>query len=232
MANSGWKFALRLSTKRLSALRLSTKRLSALLALAFFAGVCAIPNQADAQRRFSMFDNMSAQRANMYLDTRARGIGDLLTIQLQQQTNLQNRDQRSMTKSTSATANLDTSYATGGGSAGSLTGDYNTASDRNFDGGNTFNSARTLNDSFTVVVIDVLPNKNMLVAGTRQVLIEGSERTVMLSGIVRHWDVAVDNSVSSQLVANLEVEYLAHGEDQQYTRQGWLMKQMSKVWPF
>jgi flagellar basal body L-ring protein FlgH len=58
------------------------------------------------------------------------------------------------------------------------------------------------------MVDDVLPNGNLVVKGVRKRTYGGETQFVVFSGIARYWDVAGDNTVSSNLIHNAEVEYI------------------------
>lgn len=179
----------------------------------------------------SMWANRTQSQIASFRDTRARSVGDLITVTINQRTDVQNQDSRVLSKSTNADGSLDTGYG-GSGTSGNITADYQTSSQRNFDGSTSFNSARNFSSRFTVVVLDVQPNGNMLIGGIESIKIAGDKRTLVLSGIVRAVDIRADNSVNSQLVANLELEYAEKGVETEYTRQGWLMRKITKIWPF
>ncbi len=63
----------------------------------------------------------------------------------------------------------------------------------------------------TAVVVDVLPNGNMVVNGRREIRIDKETKLIEFSGIVRRYDIAADNSVASELVANAKVCYVGSG---------------------
>ncbi len=57
------------------------------------------------------------------------------------------------------------------------------------------------------IVVDVLPNGNLVVEGCRQRLITREMRTLRLRGIVRPADIGPFNTVQSQYIANLYFTY-------------------------
>jgi len=191
-------------------------------------GLSSKTENANAQ---SMWANRSQSQIASYRDTRARRVGDLITVAINETTDVQNQDSRALSKSTNADGSLDTGYG-GSGTSGNITADYQTSSQRNFDGSTSFNSARNFSDRFTVAVLDVQPNGNMLIGGLRSVEVGQDQRTLVLSGMIRAVDIRADNSVNSQLVANLELKYAGKGVETEYTRQGWLMRKITKIWPF
>jgi flagellar L-ring protein precursor FlgH len=64
---------------------------------------------------------------------------------------------------------------------------------------------KTLNALFSCLVVDVMPNGNMVIQGDR-ILTSGSEKmNVRFSGVVRPQDVNASNVVESTRVANAEI---------------------------
>src|SRR3546814_9948412 len=84
---------------------------------------------------------------------------------------------------------------------------FDLGSDQSFAGGGASTQSNTLSGSVTVIVTRVLPNGNLVVRGEKQVsLNQGAER-VALEGIVRPIDIAANNSVTSDRIANARISY-------------------------
>ncbi len=86
--------------------------------------------------------------------------------------------------------------------------------------------------SGTVTVTDVLPNGNLILRGTREITIQGDNRTLIVTEVVRAYDISPDNTVNSRLVSDLRMFYDGKGAEQAFTKQGWLGRIGNKVWPF
>jgi flagellar L-ring protein precursor FlgH len=86
------------------------------------------------------------------------------------------------------------------------------------------------------IVVDVLPNGNMVVSGRREIRIDKETKLIEFSGIVRRVDIANDNTVQSELVANAEIRYRGHGpltnSTQRYGLGGWIHSWFGWLWPF
>jgi flagellar L-ring protein precursor FlgH len=59
---------------------------------------------------------------------------------------------------------------------------------------------------------------------------EGSE-FIQVRGIVRSTDIQMDNSVSSQRLANAQISYKGTGDLAASTKPGWLSSALFKFWP-
>ncbi|QDT10253.1 flagellar basal body L-ring protein FlgH [Planctomycetes bacterium K23_9] len=195
------------------------------------ASACFV-NDADAQ---SLFERRSVNQIDQYRSYAARHRGDLLSVMINESTDVENRDERSLDKSGNSSIAAGLDYGLGG-DLGSATGNGNlgktSSSSRAFSGDTEFRSERQFSDKFTVTIVDVLPNGNLVIKGERAISVQGDERQLRLSGIVRQYDVLPNNTVPSHLVANLKIELDAKGAEQSYNKQGWFSRRVNKVWPF
>ena len=186
-------------------------------------------------RAQSLFERRSTNQIDQYRNYAARHRGDLLFVLINESTDVENRDERSLDKQGSSSFTNQLDYGFGGAlgsSAGNASIGQSGASKRGFSGDTEFRSERQFSDKFTVTVIDVLPNGNMVVSGKRQISVQGDLRELHLTGIVRQFDVLPNNSVPSHLVANLKIQLEADGAEQSFGNQGWFSRSMNRLWPF
>ncbi len=85
--------------------------------------------------------------------------------------------------------------------------------------GNT-NHSRKISTLMVVMVIDELPNRNLVVEGSRTVSIDGETQYAVVSGIIRPEDIEHDNTVNSNQVANLNVRLFPEGSIANAGRRG------------
>lgn len=183
----------------------------------------------------SLWKRRDPQRAYLTRDSRARDVGDLITIDINVASEVQNQEDNAMEKNTGASASFDFDSSSGGGfgtSAASAALDSSKASSRSFDGAATYRDSREFTDHITVVVTDVLPNGNLVLCGQRNVTISGEQRTLVVSGVVRAIDIGPDNRVNSRYIADFKTVYEGEGASKKFVHQGWLGKAVNKVWPF
>jgi flagellar L-ring protein precursor FlgH len=186
-------------------------------------------------RAQSLFERRSVNQIDQYRNYAARHKGDLLFVLINENTDVENRDERTLDKESNASFSGDLDYLFGGGlgnAAGSASVGASSASQRGFAGDTEFRSERQFSDKFTVTVVDVLPNGNLVVSGKRMITVQGDLRALRLSGVVRQYDVLPGNSVPSHLVANLKIQLDAEGAEQAFSNQGWLSRRFNKWWPF
>jgi flagellar L-ring protein precursor FlgH len=190
---------------------------------------------AGVVRADSIWDRRDPRSAYLFVDNRARQVGDLLTIVVREATDIDNKEKRALDKKTASGGifKYNTQATDGAGThAASLDFDASGSSTRSFDGKSEFSSQRELADRMTVTVIDVLPNGNLLIEGLRRRVVSGDERLLRVSGIVRPIDIGPGNIVESQFIANFQLAYDSKGAESKFTNQGWLNRVVNHVWPF
>jgi flagellar L-ring protein precursor FlgH len=83
-----------------------------------------------------------------------------------------------------------------------------------------------------VTVVDVLPNGNLVIEGSRFVSYSGEKQYATLRGIVRLDDITNTNTVASSSIADARVEFLSEGTISASQRKGWLSRVIDTVNPF
>ena len=172
----------------------------------------------------------------MYSDKRASRVGDLITIVVQENTTATKDNKTSTSKKASMDAAI-TAFLYSPAASGLLTKGgtlparkYNSAN--TFDGGGTINNSEQIVAQVTVRVIDVLPNGNMVVEGTRETAFSGEKQNIILHGIVRSEDVTANNTVYSYNVADAKIQIIGKGAITDSQRKGWFTKIWDKISPF
>ncbi len=203
------------------------------------ATVCLATMMASSVRQNvtaqSLFMRRSNNQIDQYRDYAARNRGDTLSVLIAESTDVENRDERTLDKSGQSSSSQGFDYGIGGtlgAGAGDANMGHNNANQRGFTGDAEFRSERAITDRFSVTVLDVLPNGNLIISGTRLISVQNDVRQLKLTGIVRQYDVLPNNTVPSYLVANLEMTLDAKGTEQAFTNQGWLSRRINRFWPF
>ncbi|MHC4842615.1 MAG: flagellar basal body L-ring protein FlgH [Planctomycetota bacterium] len=166
---------------------------------------------------------------NLYADDVARNIGDVLTIVINESSKVDNKAKRDLKKET------DRSIAFNGELGKYVDiGDFgmSASSGNELKGKADYKDERKFTDSITVVVMDILPNGNLVVMGTRDRNIAGDIQTIEVSGIVRSSDVAFVNIVNSNRVANFRIVTKNGGIEAPFNRPGWFGRMLDIIWPF
>lgn len=140
----------------------------------------------------------------MFEDRRARMIGDVITITINERTSAA----KTAANSSSKSGSVDFSAPTLFGVPATTTARAALAaeSENSFEDKGSASSSNTFTGTIAVTVVDVLPNGNLLVAGEKQVSLDKGVEYVRFSGVVNP-DNINGNVVSSTLVADARVEY-------------------------
>ena len=168
----------------------------------------------------------------LYADDVARQIGDILTVKITEDSKVDNKAQRDLKKETDRSTSFDGNLGIDHilPSIPGLTMDAESSNELKSKA--DYKDQRTFVDQVTVVVVDILPNRNLVVMGTRNRNIAGDIQTIEVSGIVRPSDIAFDNTVKSEQVADFRIVTKNDGVAAPYTRPGWLGSIFDVVWPF
>lgn len=104
--------------------------------------------------------------------------------------------------------------------------------ENDFDGSGETTRNESMTASITARVIEVSPNGNLFIKGSRKVKVNNEAQYITLTGLVRPADVSPDNTVLSSYIAEAAIEYTGSGPVSDKQRPGWLMRAADFVWPF
>lgn len=98
------------------------------------------------------------------------------------------------------------------------------------------NKRGALQARLTAMVIDELPNGNLVISGRREVRIDQDVKLIEFAGVVRKYDIAANNTVTSELVADATVSFTTSGPIANTGRRrganGWFSNAIDWLWPF
>lgn len=180
----------------------------------------------------SIWAKRDTNTRTVYADDVARNIGDVLTIKIIEDSKVDNKAKRDLQKETDRSSEFN----------GELNIDHVLPSIPGFTMNATtanelkskadYKDERSFEDRVSVVVVDILPNGNLVVIGTRDRNIAGDIQTIEVSGIVRPSDIAFDNTIKSEQVANFRIVSQNSGVAAPYTKPGWLGRIFDVLWPW
>ena len=170
--------------------------------------------------------------ANLFQDNRARNVGDLITVIVNEATNTNEREQRSLDKSNTVSGSGNFSGTSSAGPAGALNFSLGDSFRKQSNGAAQMTSGRTFQDRLTATVVDIMPNGNLVIEGYRSRVVATEERVLRVTGVVRQQDIGTGNAVQSTSVANFRVSYLGAGPATRTLNQNFLGRVMNRVWPW
>ncbi|MFK4764815.1 flagellar basal body L-ring protein FlgH [Desulfobaculum sp. SPO524] len=176
----------------------------------------------------------------LFSDNRARRVGDIVQVNIVETSNgkhtADTTSDRDSTMSMNITGFWGRSKAEipGVGSIGNVgeTPIVGGTVANTFEG--TGETSRTSNVSATVAarVVRVMPGGLMQIEGARQVKVNNETQVLVVRGLVRGKDIRPDNSVTSNYIANAQIEYYGQGVLADKQRPGWLTRLLDNAWPF
>jgi len=174
-------------------------RFACLLAVACAAAAAGVAH-ADSGYHEDTFEPLAS-------DLRARYVGDLLTVLIVEESR------------SAATSSADTERETAiqiQGAAeitdvtsGEATGSAAIAHE--FNGQGAITRTGRLVARVSVTVVDVLPNGDLVVNGSQQIVFNQEVQSIVVNGQVRPEDIQRDNTVFSPRLANAAIEYTGDG---------------------
>jgi flagellar L-ring protein precursor FlgH len=169
-------------------------------------------------------------------DKRAVAVGDILSIVVQENNSASKDNQTKTSKQTAVDASIS-SFLYSPAASGLLTKKGQLPAlkfdaKNSFDGGGSINNSEKIIARISVQVVDVLPNRNLVVEGKRQTSFSGESQDVILRGVVRPEDIAANNTVFSYSVADASIKFVSKGTVTDSQRKGWFTRIWDKLTPF
>lgn len=151
----------------------------------------------------------------MFEDRRPRYVGDIVTINITENTTAKKANASSGSKAGDASFETDAQIKDNVPFVGSLVGklpygklaSFSASSSNSYDDKADANSSNTFTGSITATVVDVLPNGNLMVSGEKQVALDKGTEFVRFSGVVNPDTITQGNAVPSTKVADARIEY-------------------------
>jgi flagellar L-ring protein precursor FlgH len=164
-----------------------------------------------------------------FKDTRAKTVGDIVTIKLSVNdsatTNNKTERTRADTEDTDATAliGLQAEFSKKLPQAISPTALTSLGNALSTKGEGKITRSEAITLTFAAVITQILPNGNFAVIGRQEIVINKEIRELMVTGIVRPEDIEADNTVTHDKIAEMRAHYGGRGtaSDLQTPRWGW-----------
>ena len=166
----------------------------------------------------------AGQQIELFADLKARRVGDVLTVRLTESTNA-SKSAATKTAKTTSVANTGPTLFGRTPTVGGVPL-FNTALSGadSFNGAGSSTQGNSFTGSLTVTVMDVQQNGNLVVQGDKTLKLNQGDEFVHLSGVVRRADIATDNTVTSDKVADAHISYSGKGVIDSSNRMGWLAR--------
>ena len=183
----------------------------------------------------------------LFQDTKARRAGDIVTVKIEESSKATNKANTKTERDSSLSAGIDTFFGVENwwqdkvlrwlGSDMPKVNPFGSASVKgsmqsNFEGDGSTTRSGDLTAYITCRVTEVMPNGNLRIVGTREVMVNHENQVIILSGTIRPRDIASDNIIRSIFVSDAKIAYSGSGVIDDRQRPGWMANFLENVWPF
>ena len=170
--------------------------------------------------------------ADYFRDARASRVGDIITVKIaiNDRASLNNTSNRSRKSSTGG--NLGFNYDVMGVVGADLNGKGNINSNSSAEGQGSTERSERVELSIAAVVTQLLPNGYLLIEGSQEVLVNFEQRTLRVAGLIRPADIAPDNSISYEKIAEARIAYGGQGRVSEVQQPGWGQQIWDRLSPF
>lgn len=169
-------------------------------------------------------------------DIRAGRVGDILTIVIAENAATSSTQNKTTSTDTSSDASISQflfpAAVDNFGTRGGQTPGIKFGAKNEFNGGGQVSNSQSLNARAAVLVTDVLPNGNLVIAGARKLTFSGETQNVILHGLVRPTDIGSGNTILSTNIAEARLEFISDGSLTDAQKRGWLSRLYEKLRPF
>lgn len=187
-----------------------------------------------------------ARGASLFEDKKARRVNDLVTIIINESTAAQKKASSASARDSSSDYGLTNFFG--------MNNDFNIqnlpllngfyrgenifspnvsgSARSNFKGDGNTSRTGTITGTITAKVVEVLPNGNLVLESRKEIIVNNEKEILVFRGIVRPDDIAPNNTVLSQYVADAQIFLVGEGTIGDKQSQGWLVRFLDKIWPF
>jgi flagellar L-ring protein FlgH len=172
----------------------------------------------------------------LFVNPKARRVGDIVTIKIVESSKASNNATTNTGRDSSlslgvdkflglennitATQGLNPFSKIAGGATTKFTGQGGTS------------RSGDLNAYITTRVIGVLPNGNLAISGSREVIVNNETQLIVVTGVIRSRDISSENVVLSTFISDARIAYSGSGIVNDQQRKGWLANILDVVSPF
>jgi flagellar L-ring protein precursor FlgH len=180
----------------------------------------------------------ASDRQTFFKDQRAKNIGDIITVKINIDDEAQIENETQRTRESDERAGLpkllggETKLGEVFAEAVDPTSLISGSSDSEYRGNGEVDRSEEIELEMAAVITQILPNGNMVIHGKQEVRVNFEKRMIGIDGVIRPQDIAVDNSISSEKIAEARIAYGGQGQltDMQQPRYG--QQLYDAVFPF
>ncbi|MCW7752376.1 flagellar basal body L-ring protein FlgH [Desulfobotulus sp. H1] len=170
----------------------------------------------------------------LFTDQRARRVGDTVIVDIVENASSQVAANTKLERDSTTRAGIPNAFGLTNNLGGNIDParlfQANTVTD--FDGSGKSDRSGRITASIGARVVQVLPNGNVMVYGSRELRVNHETQYITVSGVIRPKDIGSDNRVQSTVLADARIEYSGRGVIAEKQKPGWMTRVIDRYWPF
>ncbi|MBP7742123.1 MAG: flagellar basal body L-ring protein FlgH [Aliarcobacter sp.] len=186
----------------------------------------------------------SVRGTSLFADKKDLQIGDIIQIVINEDLSAKSNNKRELSSNRDNNLGGGVFAATGANALGGTIGGAANKLNSNLGIGFGTNSSssdkgsvktqldETFETTVSAIIEETYQNGNYYIKGTKEMLIEGQKQKIIISGVIRPYDISSDNSINSGQIANLKLLYDKDGVESEILETPWGLKFIRAIWPF
>ena len=186
----------------------------------------------------------SVQGTSLFADKKDLQVGDIIQIVISEDLTSKSNNKRELTSTRDNSLGGGLLAATGtntlGGTVGSAANKFNSNLGVNFETNSSASDKgkvkteldETFATTISAIIEETYQNGNYYIKGKKEMLIEGQRQEIIVSGVIRPYDITSDNSINSSQIADLKLLYDKDGTESDILETPWGLNVMRAIWPF
>lgn len=174
-----------------------------------------------------------------FRDQRAANVGDILTVKVDVTDAADLKNETNISRTASDTMGMPSVFGLESEIAGKILPDsfnpataLSTSTNMGHDGKGEVNRSEAINTDIAAMIIQKLPNGNLVIKGSQQILVDNEMREMNVQGIIRPEDIASDNSITHDKIADARITYGGKGESSDIQAPRYGQQLMDIISPF
>lgn len=169
----------------------------------------------------------NAANGNLFsMESKAQMVGDIITIEFAESFQATKSQNAATSKTSDSSISLPTLMA-----RAELSAKLSAAAENSFSGSGSSAQSNSLTGQVSVHVVRVFQNGNLEILGQKKLTLNNGDEYIRVQGIVRPQDINAENVVSSDRIANANIQYIGAGDIAASGKKGWYTKILDNINP-
>ena len=177
----------------------------------------------------------NAAQGNLFsMETKAQQVGDIITVSFAESFQATKSQNAATSRSLDSSVNLPgvaDLILPNRTNAADLSTKLAAGSENSFSGSGSSAQSNSLTGQVSVHVVRVFQNGNLEILGQKKLTLNNGDEYIRVHGIVRPQDIDAQNVVSSDRIANANIQYIGAGDIAESSKKGWYSKLLDNVNP-